>query len=49
MVTPEDLLAIITIVGCMILMGFGQDGVIKSVFLTVVAYYFGRKTTRKQT
>jgi len=40
-----DVLAIIVIVGSFILIGLGHDGVISSVLMAVVAFYFGVKST----
>lgn len=47
-VTPEDILAGIVVVGCLILLGIGKDDIVKSVLLTVVAYYFGKKTREER-
>ena len=42
---PIDLLAIIVIVGSFILIGMGHDGVISSILMAIVGFYFGFKTT----
>jgi len=42
---PTDIMAIIVIVGSFILIGLGHDGVVSSVLLAVVAFYFGVKST----
>lgn len=40
----DDIVALVTIVGCFILMAFGRDGVVTSVLLTTTGYLFGRKS-----
>ncbi len=42
---PTDILALIVVIGSFILIGLGHDGVINSVLMAVVAFYFGIKTT----
>ncbi|MFH1706122.1 MAG: hypothetical protein ABH867_04430 [Patescibacteria group bacterium] len=42
---PTDILAVIVVVGSFILIGLGHDGVINSVLMAVVAFYFGIKTS----
>ncbi len=41
---PTDILAVIVILGSFTLIGLGHDGVINSVLMAVVAFYFGIKT-----
>lgn len=41
-ITPTDIIAIILILGCLILKGFGFDGLISNVLLTIVTVYFGK-------
>lgn len=42
---PTDILALTVIIGSFVLIGLGHDGVINSVLMAVVAFYFGIKTT----
>ena len=42
---PTDILALIVIIGSFILIGLGHDGIINSVLMAVVAFYFGIKTS----
>lgn len=42
---PTDILALIVVIGSFVLIGLGHDGVINSVLMAVVAFYFGIKTT----
>ncbi len=42
---PTDILAMIVVIGSFILIGLGHDGVVSSVLLAVVAFYFGVKST----
>ncbi|KKT87036.1 MAG: hypothetical protein UW86_C0011G0008 [Microgenomates group bacterium GW2011_GWA1_Microgenomates_45_10] len=42
---PTDILAGIVILGSFTLIGLGHDGVINSVLMAVVAFYFGIKTS----
>ncbi len=41
-ITPTDLMAFILVVGCLILKGFGFNGTISNILLTIVAVYFGK-------
>ena len=41
---PTDILALIVVIGSFVLIGLGHDGVINSVLMAVVAFYFGIKT-----
>ena len=41
----KRILAMIVVIGCFILIGLGHDGVINSVLIAVVAFYFGVKST----
>lgn len=43
-----DLIAISMIVVCGILLMAGKNGVIQSILVTIVAYYFGAKVGRKK-
>lgn len=38
-----DFLAALVIIGGMILIGFGIDGIIGGLLVAVVAYYFGKR------
>lgn len=40
----DDIIALVTILGCFILMYTGKDGVVTSVLLTTTGYFFGRRT-----
>ena len=42
---PIDVIAIIIILSCVTLIGFGRDGIITSILLMVTGFYFGRRTT----
>ena len=42
---PIDLLAMIVVIGSFILIGLGHDGVVSSVLMAIVGFYFGFKTT----
>ncbi len=42
---PTDILALIVVIGSFVLIGLGHDGVINSVLMAVIAFYFGIKTT----
>ncbi|MCL5439070.1 MAG: hypothetical protein M1268_03720 [Patescibacteria group bacterium] len=42
---PTDILAMIVVIGSFVLIGLGHDGVVSSVLLAVVAFYFGVKST----
>ncbi len=42
---PTDILALIVVIGSFILIGLGHDGVINSVLMAIVGFYFGFKTT----
>lgn len=42
---PTDILALIVVIGSFVLIGLGHDGIINSVLMAVVAFYFGIKTT----
>lgn len=42
---PTDILALVVVIGSFVLIGLGHDGVINSVLMAVVAFYFGIKTT----
>lgn len=42
---PTDILALTVVIGSFVLIGFGHDGIINSVLMAVVAFYFGIKTT----
>lgn len=44
---PEDWIALATLVGCMVLIGFKRDGTVASVFLTVTGYMFGRHSRKR--
>lgn len=41
---PVDVIAMITIIGGMVLIGFGKDGHILDILAIVTAYYFGLKS-----
>ncbi|MBI5222027.1 MAG: hypothetical protein HY980_00835 [Candidatus Magasanikbacteria bacterium] len=42
---PTDILSLVVVIGSFVLIGLGHDGVINSVLMAVVAFYFGIKTT----
>jgi len=42
--TPADILAILVIVGGLILLSLGKDGVVATLLLSVCAFYFGLKS-----
>jgi len=44
---PDEVIAIVVIVGCFILMGFGRDGVVTSILLTTTGFYFGARKVKK--
>ena len=44
---PDDIIALVTIISCLLLISLGRDGVITSVLLTITGYYFGQKAGRK--
>lgn len=35
-------IAVIVVMGCFILMAMGRDGIVHTVLLTVIVFYFGR-------
>jgi len=43
---PDEVIAIITILGCFALMAFGRDGVVTSVLLMTTGFYFGSRKKR---
>lgn len=40
-IEPRDLIALVIIIGCVILLAMGKDGIIVALLAAVVAYYFG--------
>jgi len=40
--TPTDIIAFILIIGCLILKGFGFNGTISNILITIVSVYFGK-------
>ena len=42
---PTDILALVVVIGSFVLIALGHDGVINSVLMAVIAFYFGIKTT----
>ena len=40
--TPTDIIAFILVIGCLILKGYGFDGTVSNILLTIVAVYFGK-------
>ena len=40
-VTARDIIAIVLIIGCVILLAIGKDGIIVALLAAIVAYYFG--------
>lgn len=46
-IRPADFIAVVTIVGCLVLVGLGSnDPIVMTVLLTVVGFYFGRVSAR---
>jgi len=39
--TPENIICIIIIVGCLILKALGQDDVIDTILIAAASFYFG--------
>ena len=48
MMEARDLIAILVIVGAMILLYLGHNGIIATSLLAVVAFYFGAETLEKR-
>jgi len=42
---PTDILALVVVIGSFVLIGLGHDGIVSSVLLAVIAFYFGVKST----
>jgi hypothetical protein len=42
---PQDVIAIITIIGCLVLKYFGMDGTVSAIMIAIVGFYFGLKAT----
>ena len=40
---PADFIALVTIIGCFVLKVFRADGVVSSIMIAIVMYYFGVK------
>lgn len=45
---PVDYIAVIIMIGGLILKFYGADGVVSSIMIMVVAYYFGKKGVEMQ-
>lgn len=45
-INSTDIIAILVIIGCFTLIYTGKNGVLYSILLTTVAYYFGKKTSK---
>lgn len=46
-IRPADVIAVVTIVGCLVLICLGKnDPVVMTVLLTVVGFYFGRVSAK---
>ena len=43
----SDIIAIITILGCLLLTGLGKNGTVTTVLLAITSFYFGQKTAKK--
>jgi hypothetical protein len=44
---PQDIIAVITILGCLFLKFKGMDGTVSGILIAITAYYFGLKLTDK--
>lgn len=44
MFKPQDIIAIVTVIGSFILLYFGKDSVVATTLLSVTAFYFGLKS-----
>ena len=38
-----DLVAIITLIGCLVLIGLGANGTVSAVLIGIVSFYFGNR------
>lgn len=42
---PMDLIAILTIIGCFVLLFFHRDGYISATLTLIIGYYFGKRAS----
>jgi len=45
---PKDIIALILILGCLVLKGFGLDGTVSMILVAIVAYYFSKRVYEEQ-
>lgn len=45
---PEDIIALVLVISCAFLLYKGIDGTVKSILISIPAYYFGKRSRRKR-